>query len=195
MRARAGYRELRTDLLPAWNGLQRKKKGKLRRLLAPCHVGVSLGTLVLREGRPSDRAKIPRPAGCPSRRGIARYSRMSTTHVSQLARSLQLRERSRNHGCVRPAVHGCQSPWRSASGRAKTRLVWNPCAPARETFQTHVTWPQPWLSLAPTTMRSWLPASEITWRRRSDGNPSAFGEQLTISNPSTPAMTNAPRSS
>jgi hypothetical protein len=45
---------------------------------------------------------------------------MMKTHVSQLARSLQLNDRSMNQGCVIGAVHGRQSPWSRASGRAKT---------------------------------------------------------------------------
>src|SRR3989442_12415376 len=56
------------------------------------------------------------PAPCPCRRGMARYRRMTTTHVSQLARSLQLRERNMNQGCVTGAVHGSQSPLHHRQG-------------------------------------------------------------------------------
>src|ERR1051325_2170355 len=96
-----------------------------------------------RDGRPTERARIPMPAVWPSRRGMTRYNKMITTHVSQLMRSLQESERIMNQPCVTGAVHGSQSPCTSASGRANTRFVRNPCAPGCETFQTHVTSPQP----------------------------------------------------
>ena len=47
---------------------------------------------------------------------------MMTTQVIQLARSLHDRPRNMNHGWVTGAVQPAQSPWSSASGRAKTRL-------------------------------------------------------------------------
>src|SRR2546426_8371218 len=80
--------------------------------------------------------------------------RITRIQVSQLDRSLHDSPASISHGWVYAAVHGCHSPCASAIGRAITRFDRNPCALGLERFQTHVTLPHPWLSLAPTTSRS-----------------------------------------
>src|SRR2546428_3080119 len=95
-----------------------------------------------------------------------------------------------SHGWVYAAVHDSQSPCARAIGRATTRLARKPCALGLERFHTHVTSPQPWLSLAPTTSRSCSAASCRTRPRAGAGKPRALGAQFTISNPSTPASTN-----
>src|SRR5207245_5906320 len=105
------------------------------------------------------RARMPMPPASPSRRGTDRYIRITTIHVIQLERSLQDRLWSMSHGWVYAAVHDSQSPCARAMGRATTRLARKPCALGLERFHTHVTSPQPWLSLAPTTSRSCSAAS------------------------------------
>src|ERR1044072_6162752 len=126
-------------------GNTRKYDVKVYSLVARPHVGVpsEVGAADRRDGRPSERARIPMPAVWPSRRGMARYNKMITTHVSQLMRSLQESERIMNQPCVTGAVHGSQSPCTSASGRANTRFVRKPCGASRETCESHATSPQP----------------------------------------------------
>src|SRR5436309_3505294 len=120
---------------------------------------------------------------------------MRAIQVSQLIRSLQPSERSISHGCVIAASQAGWAPCAKASGRANTWFAWKPWAAGWVTFQTQVTFPQPWLSLAPATSRSCPAASSRTSRRAAGGKASPLGAQFTISKPSTPAVTNASRSS